>query len=99
MNFEYETEEIAYEDNEFLDSFTIEDGSNSFTGGAGDGNGILVDENGCIWNIDVMITFNEIEITVEVAQESFDEFDYEYIDLSPSGFEEWASQNGISLRD
>lgn len=99
MDFEYETEPIAYEDYDQLDSFTITDSSSSYTGGVGDGSSILVDEEGCIWNVDVMLTFNEIKITVEVARDSFDGFDYEYIDFdSERAFEDWASSNGVSLR-
>lgn len=100
MEFEYESEPIAYEDYDQLDTFTVTDGSSSYTGGVADGDSIFVDEDGCIWSIDVLLTFNEIEIKVEVSQDSLDEFDYKWEDFdSGAAFEKWASEKGLSLRD
>lgn len=98
MEFDYETESIAYEDYDRLVSYTVEEGSDSFTGNVGKEKAVLIDDNECVWNIDVMLTFNEIEITVEVNKESIDEFGYEYIDFdSGSQFENWCENNNVSL--
>ena len=86
--------DIAYEEYDGVEEFTVSDSSTSRTGTV-DIEECLQTDDGKVWDIELMLVFNEPEITVEISDYS-NGYEYHKFD-GKIQFSNWCKENGASV--